>query len=848
MDLKKRTAPLRGMLAHLPDETMEPSRMRISTAGHAEMARQAYTRDHSTLDYRNGFPIGNGDIGCSVHGAPTSMHYIIGKNDLWWDDFEAPVPCYLPGGIAEVRRRAQEGDMSLRMDLMKVYGESITHPIQTTAAQLNLHLTEGGIPAAYSETLKMAMTGVQTQYWVGDTNGYACNGNVSTYTAINRSESVLITHAIAAGVPALGSFRFELTRPPMVPTSDLARKLSPEAFAAYQEELDKYYSPQPFVDGKYCGFTMRLRAGMDPENSPNRHYTVMLTETDCDTKYYIAGHSIMAEGRGGKNICILLTVVSDYDAEDTYAEAKRRLEDTVKRGKLTWTLAFEEGSKYWDRSWIRLPDRDAERVWYWGLYEAYSARCPGKFAPGYIAPWHNCIYGNWGVHILTYEQTKANLGLLASNHAELMEPWFRLCTTAQEPLKKFTKNFYGMNGTCYPHGISGTGEVVTSSTYLNNTMMNISTTGETVKYCWDYYDFTRDVDFLRDVGYPILREAAIFYSEYLQTDEATGQRYIFPSRSQEYTSSPIQNNEYMTDSIVDVALFKFVLRHTAEAARILGVDEDLAARWEEDAALMRQDYATWPNGVWKASADWDNPVIEYGTRSVTDLAPIAITDEVDAWRGSPEMREAARRTVEVNVPSDRLPWDLSFGILARLRMGDRDYARMALELLPKCREGGNHERRDGADFVANSILPRDGQHDFIVDKGSAYLSEVINEMLLQSQGGIIRLFPAYPLDLGDAAFFSLRARGAFLVSAECRDGEVAYGIIRSLKGVECTVADPFDGDCVIRCADTGETVPYTKDADGNLTFATAPMHEYYIEKNGRPVESFEIRTTYEMRK
>ena len=63
-----------------------------------------------------------------------------------------------------------------------------------------------------------------------------------------------------------------------------------------------------------------------------------------------------------------------------------------------------------------------------------------------------------------------------------------------------------MEGTCYPHAISGTGEVVYSSVFLNGTCMNISTTGEAVKYCWDYYDFTRDTDFLREIGYPILKE------------------------------------------------------------------------------------------------------------------------------------------------------------------------------------------------------------------------------------------------------------------------------------------------------------------------------------------------------
>lgn len=838
-NLKKRTSPLRGMLPHLPDETMVPDRMRIRTSGHKEMARHAYTRDHATVDFRNGFPIGNGDMGCIVHGAPTSMHFIIGKNDLWWDDYEAPTPVYLPGGIADVRARAEAGEVSLRMDEMKAYGNRSNKQIQTTAAHLNLHLTEGGIPANYSETMEMVFSGVRTQYWSGSNNGLA-SGSFSTYTAINRSEGVMIAHAIATGAPTLGNFRFELSRPQMSLEPDCAALMSEEEIAANQEEIDTYYSPEPFVDGAFAGFTMRLRTGTDPLNSPDFRYVVMLTETDAQTSYYKAGHTLVAEGRAKKDVRILLTVVTTRDAKDPYAEAKRRLEDSIARGKMVWGIAREEGLKYWDRSWIRMPKDEMSRIWYWGLYEAYNARCPGKMAPGYLAPWFNSAYANWGFHILTYEQTKTNLGLLATNHAELLEPWFRLCRTAQEPLKKFTRNFYGMNGTCYPHAISGSGQVVSSVVYLNNTIMNISTTGETVKYCWDYYDFTGDVEFLREIGYPILREAAIFYSEYLQTDEETGQKYIFPSRSQEFTSSPITNFEYMTDSIVDVAIFKYILRRSAQAARILGVDEALAERWESDADQMRKEYATWPNGVWRASADWDDPIVDYGIKSVTDLTPVSITDEVDAWRGSPEMREAARRTVEKLVPAGRLPWDMSFGILARLRFGDKQYAKYTLEQIPLCREGGNMERRDACDFVESSVLPRDGQHDFFVDKGSAYLAETVTEMLLQSQGGIIRLFPAYPEDIGDAAFFALRARGAFLVSGEFRDGNIAYGIIRSLRGNDCTVANPFGTDAVIRCLENNEEVAFTTDGD-NLTFATLPEYEYVIEHRSHPLESFEMR-------
>jgi ribosome-associated protein len=47
----------------------------------------------------------------------------------------------------------------------------------------------------------------------------------------------------------------------------------------------------------------------------------------------------------------------------------------------------------------------------------------------------------------------------------------------------------------------------------------------------------------------------------------------------------------------------------------------------------------------------------------------------------------------------------------------------------------------------------------------------INEMLLQSHDGVLRLFPVWPRDRA-AQFGNLRARGAFLVSSQFREGRV----------------------------------------------------------------------------
>ena len=228
---------------------------------------------------------------------------------------------------------------------------------------------------------------------------------------------------------------------------------------------------------------------------------------------------------------------------------------------------------------------------------------------GYLAPWYQSSLANWGHHLLTYEQAKTNLGVLPTNHAELLEPWFRLLRDSREKLMKFTRDYYHMNGTAYPHAISNSGVVTASSITLNGTQMNIETAGETVKYCWDYFDCTGDMDFLREVGYPILKDVAVFYHEYLLTDE-DGKKYIFPSRSQEFVNTVGLANEFMTNSIIDLCMVRHTLDKAAKSAELLDIDADFAAAWREDLAALPAEYAVWPDGTWKTAEDTDDRTLD----------------------------------------------------------------------------------------------------------------------------------------------------------------------------------------------------------------------------------------------
>ena len=114
----------------------------------------------------------------------------------------------------------------------------------------------------------------------------------------------------------------------------------------------------------------------------------------------------------------------------------------------------------------------------------------------------------------------------------------------------------------------------------------------------------------------------------------------------------------------------------------------------------------------------------------------------------------------------------------------------------------------------------------------------INDMLLHSWEGFIRLFPVWPLQ-EDAAFTSLRGVGAFLVSAQLVDGKVQTDVVvTSEAGRPCVMLPPWPSSngnppsFSVKNGATGAMVSTTRVSIGSVTgllqFATHPGATYHL--------------------
>jgi alpha-L-fucosidase 2 len=120
----------------------------------------------------------------------------------------------------------------------------------------------------------------------------------------------------------------------------------------------------------------------------------------------------------------------------------------------------------------------------------------------------------------------------------------------------------------------------------------------------------------------------------------------------------------------------------------------------------------------------------------------------------------------------------------------------------------------------------------------------INEMLLQSNEGKIRVFPALPDNW--ATSFTLLARGAFVVSSEIKkDGAIPGVYIESQKGNTCRIVNPWSGSdvTVLSMSEKGKKINYKADTKNIVEFKTIPGFTYLIVPKGK--EEISQKTHFE---
>jgi hypothetical protein len=520
-----------------------------------------------------------------------------------------------------------------------------------------------------------------------------------------------------------------------------------------------------------------------------------------------------------------LTLFTTRDRADNVAHARRRAADVSKRGAAELSAASEKGWRgFWSRSAVEFADQELERNWYHNQYWLACCLREGKVAPGLFGNWTSGKIGTaWhGDYHMNYNTQQVWWGVFSSNHVDQHLPYVELVENLLPLSEKYARENFELPGAFFPHSAYP----VPSQTIaypVPSWGYEICETPWTVQSLWWHYLYTLDKDFLKR-AYTPMRAAARFLAAYLRKEE-DGRYHVFPTVSPENYGFTV-DYRLNKNCIMDLALTEFLLDAVVEASKILGADENERARWIE----IRRNLAPYPKAQGPYGEVWldvDNAPLEWVYNIPVTLAPVFPGEQVGLDRGAEDLEIARRTARTIRLEGGN---DVVYQPLIRARLGMLDLGWFKREVRFARMPNG---------ITQDRVRQIDGRYrdstdvDFMMRMGvwteNLALPAVLNECLMQSYAGVIRLFPN-TRNLGRASFRDLRAVGAMLVSASW-DGREASGIsIMSEKGAACRMANPWPraGARVVLARD-GSGVEMKREA-ACIEFATQAGERYNVEK------------------
>ena len=444
---------------------------------------------------------------------------------------------------------------------------------------------------------------------------------------------------------------------------------------------------------------------------------------------------------------------------------------------------------YYPQSFISLPDKKIENFYWVQIYKLASATRIGGGLLDNSGPWQ--VLTPWPNAWWNLNVQKSYWPVYTSNRLELGMPIVDVVNDNFENLINNVPEAYRKDAAALPvatdFNLVGTDIRVPGS-------KPFAQVGNLPWLChnlWLQYRYSMDETILRNVIFPTLRRAINFYIPFLEKDEQ-GILHLKETYSPEYGNTK--------DCNYDIALLRWGCETLLETCRILSIDDDLCLTWQHIVDNLT-NYPQNENGIMIGK---DVPY-SHSHRHFSHLLmfyPLYLLNAEQ--QGSKELLE---KSIEHwhSMPDNILGFSYTGASLLYAAFGEGNKALEKLNGLFALTLRPNTMYMESGPVIET---PLSG-------------AQCVHDMLLQSWGKKIRVFPAVPSQWKNIQFKDLRTEGAFLVSAVRKEGKTINIQIKSLAGEPCTLQTDMKNPIV---------------KIGNATLTTKGENEYTLDlKKGETV-------------